>query len=89
EYENFVQNYNMHSMGKTVNELHAMLKLNEEKLPNKVVAPALHAIIAGKVQKNKNKKPSKDAKGVQGSLEKELSHISHRVAKKEAAGSRS
>ncbi|GJU24368.1 hypothetical protein Tco_1162989, partial [Tanacetum coccineum] len=25
-----VQNYNMHSMGKTVNELHAMLKLHEQ-----------------------------------------------------------
>ncbi|GKA08582.1 hypothetical protein Tco_0687913 [Tanacetum coccineum] len=25
EYDGFVQNYNMHSMGKTVNELHAML----------------------------------------------------------------
>nr|GFB11312.1 zinc finger, CCHC-type [Tanacetum cinerariifolium] len=25
EYDGFMQNYNMHSMGKTVNELHAML----------------------------------------------------------------
>ncbi|GJR53548.1 zinc finger, CCHC-type containing protein [Tanacetum coccineum] len=66
EYDSFVQNYNMHSIGKTVNELHAMLKLHEETLPKKVVAPALHAIRAGKVQKNKNKKPSKAAKGVQG-----------------------
>ncbi|GJZ79405.1 retrotransposon protein, putative, ty1-copia subclass [Tanacetum coccineum] len=69
--------------------MHAMLKLHEETLPKKVVAPALHAIRAGKAQKNKNKKPSKAAKGVQGSLEKELSHISHRVAKKEAVISRS
>ncbi|GJX38839.1 retrotransposon protein, putative, ty1-copia subclass [Tanacetum coccineum] len=30
----FVQNYNMHDMGKTVNELHAMLKLHEQPLPN-------------------------------------------------------
>ncbi|GJT80582.1 disease resistance TIR-NBS-LRR class family protein [Tanacetum coccineum] len=66
EYDSFVQNYNMHSMGKTVNELHAMLKLHEEMLPKKVVAPALHAIRARKVQKNKNKKPSKAAKGVHG-----------------------
>ncbi|GJS23063.1 hypothetical protein Tco_0451695 [Tanacetum coccineum] len=29
EYDGFVQNYNMHSMGKTVTELHAMLKLHE------------------------------------------------------------
>ncbi|GJR81150.1 retrotransposon protein, putative, ty1-copia subclass [Tanacetum coccineum] len=60
------ENYNMHSMGKTVNELHVMLKLHEETLPKKVVAPALHAIRVGKVQNNKNKKPSKAAKGVQG-----------------------
>ncbi|GJX76662.1 retrotransposon protein, putative, ty1-copia subclass [Tanacetum coccineum] len=66
EYDSFVQNYNMHNMGKTVNELHAMLKLHEETLPKKVAAPALHAIWAGKVQKNKNRKPSKAAKGVQG-----------------------
>nr|GFC63265.1 zinc finger, CCHC-type [Tanacetum cinerariifolium] len=50
EYDGFVQNYNMHSMGKTVNELHAMLKLREQTLP-KSNALALHAIRAGKVQK--------------------------------------
>ncbi|GKA19117.1 zinc finger, CCHC-type containing protein [Tanacetum coccineum] len=66
EYDSFVQNYNTHNMGKTVNELHAMLKLHEETLPKKVDAPTLHAIRAGKVQKHKNKKPSKAAKGVQG-----------------------
>nr|GEX85212.1 retrotransposon protein, putative, Ty1-copia subclass [Tanacetum cinerariifolium] len=56
EYDGVVQNYNMHSMGKTVNELHAMLKLHEQTLP-KNNAPALHAILAGKVQKvNKHKK---------------------------------
>ncbi|GKC50473.1 zinc finger, CCHC-type containing protein [Tanacetum coccineum] len=51
EYDSFVQNYNMHIMGKTVNELHAMLKLHEETLPKKVAAPALHAIRAGKGKK--------------------------------------
>ncbi|GJU14097.1 retrotransposon protein, putative, ty1-copia subclass [Tanacetum coccineum] len=45
-------NYNMHSLGKTVNELHAMLKLHEQTLNlPKNNAPALHAIRAGKVQK--------------------------------------
>ncbi|GJV56615.1 retrotransposon protein, putative, ty1-copia subclass [Tanacetum coccineum] len=63
EYDSFVQNYNMHSMGKTVNELHAMLKLHEQTLPKRD-APALHAIRAGKVQKkNKNKKPQLAARG--------------------------
>ncbi|GJY50918.1 hypothetical protein Tco_0441765 [Tanacetum coccineum] len=47
EFDSFVQNYNMHSMGKTVNELHAMLKLHEQTLTKK--DPALHAIRAGKV----------------------------------------
>nr|GFA52191.1 hypothetical protein [Tanacetum cinerariifolium] len=56
EYDGFLQNYNMHNMGKTVNELHAMLKLHEQTLP-KSNAPALNAIQAGKVQKgNKHKK---------------------------------
>ncbi|GKB58552.1 zinc finger, CCHC-type containing protein [Tanacetum coccineum] len=52
EYDSFVQNYNIHIIGKTVNELYAMLKLHEQTLPKRD-APAL----AGKVQKkNKNKK---------------------------------
>ncbi|GJV42277.1 hypothetical protein Tco_1420717 [Tanacetum coccineum] len=45
-------NTNMHDMGKTVNELHAMLKLHEDSLPKKDVNPALHAIRARRVQKN-------------------------------------
>nr|GEW61313.1 hypothetical protein [Tanacetum cinerariifolium] len=56
EYDGFVQNYNMHSIGKTVNELHAMLKLHKQTL-TKSNARALNAIRAGKVQKgNKHKK---------------------------------
>nr|GEW96671.1 zinc finger, CCHC-type [Tanacetum cinerariifolium] len=56
EYDGFLQNYNMHSMGKTVNEFYAMLKLYEQTQP-KSNAPALNAIRAGKVQKgNKHKK---------------------------------
>ncbi|GKF08682.1 hypothetical protein Tco_0042906, partial [Tanacetum coccineum] len=43
EFDGFMQNYNMHSLGKTVNELHAMLKLHEQTL-SKNNAPALHAI---------------------------------------------
>ncbi|GJX82695.1 zinc finger, CCHC-type containing protein, partial [Tanacetum coccineum] len=42
----------MHSMGKTVNELHVMLKLHEETLPKKVDAPALHAIRGKKAYAN-------------------------------------
>nr|GEV49114.1 hypothetical protein [Tanacetum cinerariifolium] len=45
EFDCFVQNYNMHSLGKTINELHAMLKIHEQTLP-KNNASALHAIRA-------------------------------------------
>nr|GEU30029.1 zinc finger, CCHC-type [Tanacetum cinerariifolium] len=64
EYDSFMQNYNMHGMGKMINELHAMLKLHEQTLPKKD-APALHAIRVGKVQKknNKNNKPQLAARG--------------------------
>ncbi|GKA27307.1 Toll/interleukin-1 receptor domain-containing protein, partial [Tanacetum coccineum] len=64
-FDGFVQNYNMHSLGKTVNELHAMLKLHEQTLP-KNNAPALHAIQSGKVQigkKHNKPQPSKAARG--------------------------
>ena len=74
EYDSFVQNYNMHSMGKTVNELHAMLKQHEQTLPKKDAAPALHAIRAGKVQKNQGKKPFKAAKGNQGNGKYKLAY---------------
>ncbi|GJX79324.1 hypothetical protein Tco_0327473 [Tanacetum coccineum] len=64
EYDSFVQNYNMNGMGKTVTELHAMLKLHEHTLLKKDVAPALHTIRVGKVhKKNKNKKPQLAARG--------------------------
>ncbi|GJU05371.1 retrotransposon protein, putative, ty1-copia subclass [Tanacetum coccineum] len=46
-----VENYNMHNIGKTINELHAILKLHEQTLP-KNNAPALHAIQAGHWKRN-------------------------------------
>nr|GEW43742.1 hypothetical protein [Tanacetum cinerariifolium] len=64
DYDSFVQNYNMHGIGKTVNELHAMLKLHEDTLPKKDANHALHAIRSGRVQKNQKNKPHKAAKGV-------------------------
>ncbi|GJU93165.1 retrotransposon protein, putative, ty1-copia subclass [Tanacetum coccineum] len=51
----------MHGMGKTVTELHAMLKLHEQTPPKKVVAPALYAIRAGKIlPPPKKDNPAKD-----------------------------
>ncbi|GJV62867.1 retrotransposon protein, putative, ty1-copia subclass [Tanacetum coccineum] len=55
---------NLGNMGKTVNELHAMLKLHEQTLTKK--DPTLHAIRAGNVQKKNNKQKKQ-------SLEEELS----------------
>nr|GEX10503.1 hypothetical protein [Tanacetum cinerariifolium] len=47
KFNSFVQNYNMYSMGKIINDFHAMLKLHEQTLA-KNNAPALRAIRAGK-----------------------------------------
>nr|GEY79291.1 hypothetical protein [Tanacetum cinerariifolium] len=66
DFDSFVQNYNIHCMGKTVNELHAMLKLHEETLPKKDANPALYAIRAGRVQKNQKYRSHKAAKGSHG-----------------------
>nr|GEU56347.1 zinc finger, CCHC-type [Tanacetum cinerariifolium] len=44
DYEQFVQNYNMHNMGKTLAELHAMLKLHEKGIPKKAETLAVLAI---------------------------------------------
>ncbi|GJZ37360.1 retrotransposon protein, putative, ty1-copia subclass [Tanacetum coccineum] len=69
EFDTFVQNYNMHSMGKTIDESHAMMKLHEQTLP-KNNSFALHAIRAGHWKRNypqylaellKNKKLSQGA----------------------------
>ncbi|GJU43958.1 zinc finger, CCHC-type containing protein [Tanacetum coccineum] len=62
EYDSFMQNYNMHGIGKTMNELHVMLKLHEQTLPKKYVAPTLHAIRARKIPPPPKKdNPAKDA----------------------------
>ncbi|GKA90558.1 hypothetical protein Tco_0812428 [Tanacetum coccineum] len=52
DYDQFVQNYNMHGMGKTIPELHAMLKLAEKGIPRKT--PAVLAIRQGQIQKPKS-----------------------------------
>ncbi|GJZ48678.1 hypothetical protein Tco_0602510 [Tanacetum coccineum] len=56
DYDQFVQNYNMHSMGKTLAELHAMLKLHEKGIPKKAETLDVLAIREGKIQKDKKKK---------------------------------
>ncbi|GJY69161.1 hypothetical protein Tco_0472143 [Tanacetum coccineum] len=43
DYEQFIQNYNMHSIGKMFDEL-AMLKLHEKSIPKKAATPTVLAI---------------------------------------------
>ncbi|GJW28030.1 hypothetical protein Tco_0044905 [Tanacetum coccineum] len=55
DYDQFMQNYNMHSMGKTIAELHPMLKLYEKGIPKKGETPAVLAIREGRIKKDKKK----------------------------------
>nr|GEY61251.1 zinc finger, CCHC-type [Tanacetum cinerariifolium] len=80
DFDNFMQNYNMHSMGKTMNELHAMVKLYEEMLPKKDVNTALHAIRAGRVQKNKKNKSHKAGKRSHGKCKGKMANASNNVS---------
>nr|GEV58271.1 hypothetical protein [Tanacetum cinerariifolium] len=48
-------NYNMHIMGKSIVELHAMLKLHKKGILKKAKTPAMLAIWEGKIQKDKKK----------------------------------
>nr|GEY83558.1 zinc finger, CCHC-type [Tanacetum cinerariifolium] len=47
DYDQFIQNYNMHSTRKTITELHAMLKLHEKGIPKKAETPDVLAIRKG------------------------------------------
>nr|GEY09590.1 zinc finger, CCHC-type [Tanacetum cinerariifolium] len=58
------ENYNMHSMWKTIAELHDMLKLHEKGIPKKAKTLAVLAIREGKIQKGKSK-----LRGVKGKEE--------------------
>ncbi|GJS90946.1 retrotransposon protein, putative, ty1-copia subclass [Tanacetum coccineum] len=64
DYNQFVQNYNMHGMGKTIPELHAMLKLVEKSIPNKALV--VLAIRQGQIQKPKSHARGKGTKRDKG-----------------------
>ncbi|GKE41153.1 retrotransposon protein, putative, ty1-copia subclass, partial [Tanacetum coccineum] len=61
DFAGFVRNYNMHNMGKTIAELHAMLIEYEKGLPKKAKTPQVMMIKGGKIHKAKKK--SLKAKG--------------------------
>ncbi|GJS18877.1 zinc finger, CCHC-type containing protein [Tanacetum coccineum] len=64
DYDQFVKNYNMQGMGKTIPELHAMLKLAEKSIPKK--APDVLAIRQGQIQKPKSQARGKGKKSGKG-----------------------
>ncbi|GKF26818.1 hypothetical protein Tco_0082712 [Tanacetum coccineum] len=64
DYDQFVQNYDMYDMGKTIPEPHAMLKLAEKSIPKK--APAILAIRQGQIQKPKSQARGKGKKRGKG-----------------------
>nr|GEV40899.1 zinc finger, CCHC-type [Tanacetum cinerariifolium] len=55
DYDQFVQNYNMHNMGKTIAELHVMPKLHKKGIPKKAETLDVLNIREGKIQKDKRK----------------------------------
>ncbi|GKA07315.1 hypothetical protein Tco_0686539 [Tanacetum coccineum] len=64
DYDQFMQNYNMHDMGKTILELHVMLKLAEKSILKK--APTVLAIRQGQIQKPKSQARGKGKQKRQG-----------------------
>ncbi|GKB10472.1 retrotransposon protein, putative, ty1-copia subclass, partial [Tanacetum coccineum] len=63
DFARFVRNYNMHNMGKTIGELHAMLIEYEKGLPKKAETPQVMMIKGGKIQKAKKKSLKAKGKG--------------------------
>ncbi|GJS67192.1 retrotransposon protein, putative, ty1-copia subclass [Tanacetum coccineum] len=63
DFSGFVRNYNMHNMGKTVGELHAMLIEYEKGLPKKAETPQVMMIKGGKIQKANKKSLKVKGKG--------------------------
>ncbi|GKD45298.1 zinc finger, CCHC-type containing protein [Tanacetum coccineum] len=83
DYDQFVQIYNMHNMGKTIPELHAMLKLTKKGIPKKT--PAVLAIRQGQIQKPKSQARGKGKKRGKGKSKLAYDH-KHKIpppAKKE------
>ncbi|GKB84129.1 retrotransposon protein, putative, ty1-copia subclass, partial [Tanacetum coccineum] len=61
DYDQFMQNYNMHGMGKIIPELHAMLKLAENGIPKKTPA-----VLAIRQELKKNKASASGTSGLRG-----------------------
>ncbi|GJS34724.1 retrotransposon protein, putative, ty1-copia subclass [Tanacetum coccineum] len=63
DFASFVRNYNMHNIGKTIGELHALLIKYEKGLPKKAATPQVLAIQGGRIQKSNKKSQNAKRKG--------------------------
>ncbi|GJS74055.1 hypothetical protein Tco_0706896 [Tanacetum coccineum] len=63
DFAGFVRNYNMHNMGKTIGELHALLIKYEKGLPKKDATPQVMAIQGGRIHKANKKSLNAKGKG--------------------------
>ncbi|GKC29439.1 retrotransposon protein, putative, ty1-copia subclass [Tanacetum coccineum] len=63
DFAGFVRNYNMHNMGKTIGELHALLIEYEKGLPKKAATPQVMAIQGGRIKKSNKKSLNAKGKG--------------------------
>ncbi|GKE57976.1 hypothetical protein Tco_1497161, partial [Tanacetum coccineum] len=67
--------YNMHNMGKTIGELHALLIEYERGLPKKVATPQVMAIQSGRIHKANKKSLNTKGKGKGKGKGKDKSYI--------------
>ncbi|GJT04736.1 retrotransposon protein, putative, ty1-copia subclass [Tanacetum coccineum] len=63
DFAGFVRNYNMHNMGKTISEIHALLIEYEKGLPKKAETRQVMMIKSGKIQKSNKKSLKAKGKG--------------------------
>ncbi|GKA63633.1 hypothetical protein Tco_0763239, partial [Tanacetum coccineum] len=63
DFAGFVRNYNMHNMGKTIGEIHALLIEYEKGLPKKAATPQVMAIQSSRIQKANKKSLKAKGKG--------------------------
>ncbi|GJS91825.1 retrotransposon protein, putative, ty1-copia subclass [Tanacetum coccineum] len=75
DFAGFVKNYNMHNMGKTIGELHALLIEYEKGLSKKAVTPQVMAIQSGRIQKTNKKSQNAKGKGKGKGKGKDKSYV--------------
>ncbi|GJT33876.1 retrotransposon protein, putative, ty1-copia subclass [Tanacetum coccineum] len=75
DFAGFVKNYNMHNIGKTIGELHALLIEYEKGLSKKAVTPQVMVIQSGRIQKTNKKSQNAKGKGKGKGKGKDKSYV--------------